>query len=153
MKKLLFYLVLSSLLFVSCSENPKEIKSDIDKLNSYKSTLQSHTSVLKDSINFYQNELSDLKSKTIVQKDINEGKQPHYILKLKLRQSHFSLSLTKHLKDAMNAIEFEIPVDKDYYNSVSEGTEIVDNFRTASLILSGSFGSWKMSVVSKYIKY
>jgi hypothetical protein len=152
MKKL-FYLLLYTLILVSCGENSKEIKSDIEKLNSYKSTLQSQTSVLKDSIDFYQNELADLKSKTIVQKDINKGKTPHYILKLKLKQSHFSLSLTKHIKDAMNAIEFEIPVDKDYYNSVSEGTEIVDNFRTASLILSGSFGSWEMSVVSKYIKY
>lgn len=52
----------------------------------------------------------------------------------------------------MNAIDFEIPVDKDFYNSVSIGTDIVDEFRTGSFVLKGSFGSWEMSVKGKEIR-
>ena len=52
----------------------------------------------------------------------------------------------------MNAIEFEIPVDKDFYNSINVGDEIVDNFRAGSFIINGSFGSWNMKVKGKEIR-
>ena len=79
-------------------------------------------------------------------------KGPKYILKIRLKQSHFSLSIKKHIKDAVNAIEFELPVDKEFYDSVSEGTELVDKFRFGSLILTGSFGDWEMKVKNKEIR-
>jgi hypothetical protein len=69
-----------------------------------------------------------------------------YILKLRLKQSHLSLSIKKHIKDAMNAVDFEIPVDKEFYDSVEEGQEIIDNFRFGSMVLYGSFGDWEMKV-------
>lgn len=77
---------------------------------------------------------------------------PRYILTLSLKQSHFSLSITTHIKDSMNEVEFQIPVDKQYYDSLKEGDLITDQFRTGSLLLSGSFGSWKVSVKKKEIK-
>lgn len=75
-----------------------------------------------------------------------------YILKIRLKQAHFSLSIKKHIKDAVNAIDFEIPVDKEFYDSVSKGTEIIDDFRFGSMILSGSFGDWEMTVKDKEIR-
>ena len=63
-----------------------------------------------------------------------------------------SLDIGKHIKDGMNAIEFEMPVDKDLYNTVSVGTQIIDEFRSGSLIINGDFGNWKMTVVSKRIE-
>jgi hypothetical protein len=80
------------------------------------------------------------------------AKSPKYILKIRLKQSHFSLSIKKHIKDAINAVEFELPVDKDFYDSVSEGTELVDKFRFGSFVLYGSFGDWKMTVKEKEIR-
>ena len=80
---------------------------------------------------------------------LNAAKKPKYILKLKLKQASFSLSVKKHIRNAINAIEFEIPVDKDFYESVSEGTELVDKFRFGSFILYGSFGDWEMTVKGK----
>lgn len=87
--------------------------------------------------------------------DLQQGKIPtktKYILKLRLKQSHFSLSIKKHIKDAVNAIEFEIPVDKEYFDSVEKGSEIVDNFRFGSFVLYGSFGDWEMTVKDKIIR-
>ncbi len=82
----------------------------------------------------------------------NLGKSPKYILKLRLKQAHFSLSIKKHIKDAVNAIDFEMPVDKEFYDSVSEGTEIIDKFRFGSFVLGGSFGDWEMTVKGKEVR-
>ena len=80
------------------------------------------------------------------------AKSPKYFLKLRLKQSHLSLSIKKHIKDAVNAIEFELPVDKNFYDSVSEGTEIIDKFRFGSFILYGNLGDWEMTVKEKYVR-
>ncbi len=78
--------------------------------------------------------------------------ETRYIIEFKLKQTHFTLDLDQHVKDAMNAITFELPVDKTFYDSVKEGDEIVDKFRMGSLIISGSFGNWKMTVKSKRVQ-
>ena len=69
------------------------------------------------------------------------GKLDYEIIDLHLRQTHISLSISKHIKDAVNAIDFELPVDKEFYDKVKIGSEIVDEFRMGSLVLSGSFRS------------
>lgn len=74
-----------------------------------------------------------------------------YIVDFEIKQSHFSLNLRDHLKDKMNTFTIEIPVDKDYYNSISEGQTISDNFRMGSLIMHGSFGKWEVLIKSKKI--
>ncbi len=127
MKKLAFFLVISILALSSCGGN----KEELDQLRQENAALKKQLQTLQ-----------------------AEGfaKSPKYILKIRLKQSHFSLSIKKHIKDAVNAVDFEIPVDKDFYNSVSEGTEIVDNFRFGSMVLYGSFGDWEMTVKKKYIK-
>ena len=81
------------------------------------------------------------------------SKAPKYILKLRLKQAHFSLSIKKHIKDAVNAIDFEMPVDKEFYDSVSNGTEIIDKFRFGSFVLGGSFGDWEMTVKGKEVRW
>ncbi len=75
-----------------------------------------------------------------------------YILKIRLKQANFTLNIKKHIQNAVNSIDFEIPVDKEFYDSVSKGTEIIDDFRFGSLILSGSFGDWEMTVKDKEIR-
>jgi hypothetical protein len=74
-----------------------------------------------------------------------------YILKFELRQSRVSLNFMSHIKDEINAIEFELPVDKEFYDSVRVGDAIVDRFRAGSFVLRGSFSNWRMSVVKKRI--
>ena len=78
--------------------------------------------------------------------------EQRYVIEFKLKQTHFTLDLGQHAKDAMNAITFEIPVDKEFFDSVKEGDEIVDRFRTGSFIISGSFGNWKMTVNKKFVR-
>ena len=73
----------------------------------------------------------------------------YYVVTFKCSQSHLTLDLSTHLKDAMNKLEFEIPVDKDFYDRVRVGDKITDSFRMGSLIMKGSFGKWNVKVVGK----
>ncbi|MEY4541215.1 MAG: hypothetical protein RLZZ306_2972 [Bacteroidota bacterium] len=82
----------------------------------------------------------------------SSAKPIKYILKIRLKQANFTLNIKKHIQNAVNSIDFEIPVDKEFYDSVSKGTEIIDDFRFGSLILSGSFGDWEMTVKDKEIR-
>ena len=75
-----------------------------------------------------------------------------YVIAFNIKQTHFTLDIGEHLKDAMNDISIEIPVDKDYYDSVEVGDVINDSFRMGSFIWKGSFGNWKVTVESKDIR-
>lgn len=75
-----------------------------------------------------------------------------YVITFNIKQTHFTLDIGEHLKDTMNDISIEIPVDKEYYDSVEVGDVIDDSFRMGSFIWKGSFGNWKVTVESKDIR-
>ena len=75
-----------------------------------------------------------------------------YVITFNIKQTHFTLDIGEHLKDAMNDISIEIPVDKEYYDSVEVGDTIDDSFRVGSFIWKGSFGNWKVTVESKDVR-
>ena len=75
-----------------------------------------------------------------------------YVITFNIKQTHFTLDIGEHLKDSMNDISIEIPVDKEYYDSVEVGDIIDDSFRMGSFIWKGSFGNWKVTVESKEIR-
>lgn len=52
----------------------------------------------------------------------------------------------------MNAITMDVPVDKEYYDSLTIGQNIKDDFRMGSLVMKGSLGSWKVSVKDKRVE-
>ena len=75
-----------------------------------------------------------------------------YVVTFNIKQTHFTLDIGEHLKDSMNDISIEIPVDKEYYDNVEVGDVIDDSFRMGSFIWKGSFGNWKVTVESKDIR-
>lgn len=74
------------------------------------------------------------------------AKRTTYYVNVELRQDHTTLSLKQMAKDELNATLFSLPVSRKLYKTMSKGTELVDNFRSASMLLSGTVGSTKMSV-------
>lgn len=144
------YLLLITLTLFSC-ENATDVKTDIDKLRTERSNLESEVSNKNNTIS-QLNTTIDSKNETLKEMGIYlDGDKPLYILTLELSQSHFTLDISEHVKDAMNAIEFDIPVDKDFYNNVKIGDEILDDFRMGSFIMNGSFGDWEMEVKQKKV--
>lgn len=137
---------------LSGCESKQDVQSDIERLKNERTTLQTEVQNLSSLKSSKQNEIASLNEKLKELNIYKSGKTPKYILKIHLKQSHFSLDIGKHMKDAMNAIDFELPVDKDFYNSVTVGTKIVDNFRSGSFILYGSIGDWDMSIKGKEVR-
>ncbi len=126
MKNSIYLLLIGTILFTSCGNN-----AEVQALKQENAALSEQLKAMK--ANGFAN-------------------APKYILKIRLKQSHFSLSIKKHIKDAVNAVEFELPVDKEFFDSVSEGTELIDKFRFGSFVLYGSFGDWEMTVKEKEVR-
>ena len=134
MKKIFSLIMVFVLCFglVACgttSTNKESLEEEIAALEEYKENLQAEIDSMKEENGVYT-----------------------YIVKFKVKQSHLSLDISNHVKDAMNSLEFEIPVSKTFYDSVEKGDTIDDSFRMGSFLMKGSFGSWKVKVADKYIQ-
>lgn len=110
-------------------------------------TLQQEINDLQEEKSLLLQEIEDLEE---LEESVKEEKGiATYIVTFNLKQSHITLDLGQHLKDAMNEANFDVGVSKEYYDSVEVGTVINDDFRMGSLILKGSFGSWNVTVSDK----
>lgn len=145
------YLLILMVFLFSC-ESSKDVKEDIESLRKERTELQNERAWLIKTNAIKESEIAFLDEHLEESHIYESGRTPKYVLGIKLKQSHFTLDITEHARDEMNAIEFEIPVDKDYYNSLSVGDEIVDDFRVGSFIFNGSLGDWEMTVVNKNIR-
>ncbi len=150
MRKYLLLFVTAMTLF-ACESNT-DVKEDIESLRKERTALQNENAWLRETKLSKEGEIVVLDAHLMESHIYQSGRTPKYVLGIRLEQSHFTLDLTEHAKDAMNAIDFEIPVDKDYYNSVSVGEEIVDDFRVGSFIFNGSLGDWEMTVEHKHVR-
>jgi len=101
-------------------------------------------------------EIAELEAeKALVKSEIVHTKEENgtakYIVTFKIKQTHVSLNIGTHLKDEMNQITVEIPVDREYYDALSVGDVITDEFRIGSFVFQGTFGSWNITVENKII--
>ena len=136
-KWLSVFLIISLIFCLSgCTENPEVLEQRITELKTQINELEIEKKDLEENI-------SDIK----VDKGIAK-----YVVTFEIKQTHYTLDLEQHIKDEMNAITIQIPVDKEYYDSVSVGTIIDDSFRMGSMVMKGSFGKWKVTVKDKSIQ-
>lgn len=144
-------LLLLMLVAISC-ETQEEIQSEISTLKNERIQLRLEVQSLESEATSKRKDISSLYEKLKELHLVENGNTPKYILKLHLKQSHFSLDISDHIKDSMNAIDFEIPVDKEFYHHVKVGDKIVEEFRSGSFVLNGKLGEWDMSVQGKEIR-
>lgn len=156
-EKIYFILTLTILVIISgvClvmhSENKKReyyFNQDIDQLYNSIVNMTEEVDGLIDQRAKINAEIVDLKQQKAELQATLSG-QPHYIIVLECKQSHFSLDIDKHMKDAMNKFDFPIEVSEEYYNKYNVGDEISSEFRMGSFIFKGSIGSWKIKVKEK----
>ena len=135
-KYIIILIVIIAITLSGCSKTETVTNEDVAKLESEIAQLEAERDRLNE-------EILDTKI------DNNLAK---YVIAFNIKQTHFTLDIGEHLKDAMNDISIEIPVDKEYYDSVEVGDTIDDSFRVGSFIWKGSFGNWKVTVESKDIR-
>lgn len=126
-----------------CTPKEDKLNSDIIKLETRVVDLKSEIEDLKTEKDALTNEITDVKI---------ENGTAKYIVTFNIKQSHFTLDISQHLKDSLNDISIQIPVDKEYYDSVEVGDVVADDFRVGSLIFKGSFGNWDVRIEDKVIQ-
>ena len=126
-----------------CMSEEEMLNDNIAALETRVSDLKTEISNLETERDTIANEITDIKI---------ENGTAKYVITFNIKQSHFTLDLSQHLKDEMNDISIQIPVDKEYYDSVEIGDTIADDFRVGSLIMQGSFGNWDITVEDKTIQ-
>lgn len=148
MKRIL--LLLLTILLVGC-ESKEEVQSDIEKLQTQRVILEDIMVGMNNHIGELRGDIKLLKQDKRVMEMYRDGETPRYIVTFELKQSHFSLDVTEHMKDGMNKIKFDLPVDKTFYDSVTVGEKMIEEFRGGSFLMKGSLGSWIMHVRGKKI--
>lgn len=128
--------------FTGCMSQEEQLSAEAQALKTKIATLETQITSL-------EQEKTALEQ-TIIDKKI-EGDTAKYVLTLNIKQVHYTLDITEHLKDSANNLSIQIPVDKEYYDSVEIGDTIDDSFRMGSFVFKGSFGSWDITVEDKEI--
>lgn len=118
-----------------CGDNRELLQNEINALNAEIIQLENQRESLK-------NEIATIKV---------ENGTAKYVVTFNIKQSHFTLDIGQHIKDEMNDISIQIPVDKEYFDSINVGDTIADDFRLGSFIMKGSFGNWDVTVENKEI--
>ena len=139
MKKIMAVIIAATMmlvLLVGCAESNEYLEQQCNEL-------RTEIAVLKEQKSAIEAEIVSAKE---------ENGTATYVVTFRIKQSNFTLDIGEHLKDSMNEITFEVPVDKAYYDSVSVGDTINDDFRMGSLIMHGSFGNWKVTIEKKEVQ-
>ena len=123
-------------------EECESLRAEVRHLRSETYTLDTRVSALKRDIRDLENERKALQS----------GREPRYIVKFEIKQGTFTIDLGEHIKNNMNAIEVEIPVNKEFYNRLSIGQDLTDSFKWGSLVFDGDFSNLHMRVKAKRIE-
>ena len=140
-----------AVLFTACytTEDQKRLAQECKALEVQKTQLQQTITTLKERQANLSTQVHDL---TVQKNSIQTGREIKYIVKFKIKQGTFTLDIFEHAKNEMNSIEIEIPVNKDYYNSLSIGQDLTDSFKWGSLIMDGDFSTLHMKVIGKRIE-
>ena len=150
MKRFLVF-AMFAVIFTACytDDDKNRLQLECKALAQQKENLQSTVSRLNNSKTYLLKQIHDLQ----IQKSAYEtGREIKYIVKFRIKQSTFTLDIGEHIKNGMNAIELELPVNKSFYDKVSVGTEISNSFKMGSLLFNGDFSNLHMTVTGKRIE-
>ena len=150
MKKFLVF-AMFAVIFTACytDDDKNRLQLECKALAQQKENLQSTVSRLNNSKTYLLKQIHDLQ----IQKSAYEtGREIKYIVKFRIKQSTFTIDIGEHIKNGMNAIELELPVNKSFYDKVSIGTEISNSFKMGSLLCNGDFSNLHMTVTGKRIE-
>lgn len=130
------------LLMTGCGEEER-LRAEIDDLRTESVSLQTDIADLKRDKAALEAQITNIR----VEHDL-----ARYIITVHIGQKHTFWDYKNNAKDAINAVEIQIPVDKEYFDSVEIGTVINADLRVGSLIMSGSVGSWDIRITDKIIQ-
>ena len=72
-----------------------------------------------------------------------------YMCELEISQSTLTLDIWQHVKDSANSFSISLPVDKQFYESITIGETLASNHK--SFLINGSFKSVNVVVKDKRV--
>jgi hypothetical protein len=143
MKKLLLIFLI---VFFSC-RSEEEILSDIQK------EIKETTITLEN----YRKELSEVSQALLIyQQDIESFKaletENICLVTLEIYQSTFTLNIGEHIKNKVNKIKIQLPVDPIFYNDIKIGDDVFDKMKWGSFLFDGDISSLHAKVIEKNIR-
>jgi hypothetical protein len=136
---------------LGCARSAAEVHGDVDALERQANALREETRQLAATKEQLAGELSELRANEVVLRALKDGKDVQYLLKVSIRQIHYSLNIKRQISDAVNEEEFEIATDKTTYDLAAPGKDLFDAFRLGSAVMHGSLGTWRLKIVSKRV--
>ena len=70
-----------------------------------------------------------------------------HFMTFKVHQTTYTLNPFEHIKNSMNDVQFEVPVDEAFYNS-GNGS-VSGNFKVGSLLFNGDLSKLNVTIVGK----
>lgn len=151
MKKVFLFL---AVLLVSCS--PSHIENDIKELKQERAALRREKQALVDFNDNMRSSKSELEEEVALLRAekgaLVNGREPRYIITLEIKQGTFTLDIGEHIKNNINKVKMDIPVSRDFFDSVYTGTEINKSFKYGSLLFNGDFSELKVKIIGKRIE-
>lgn len=151
MKKVFLFL---AVLLVSCS--PSHIENDIKELKQQRAALRREKQALVDFNDNMRSSKSELEEEVALLRAekgaLVNGREPKYIITLEIKQGTFTLDIGEHIKNNINKVKMDIPVSRDFFDSVYTGTEINKSFKYGSLLFNGDFSELKVKIIGKRIE-
>ena len=96
------------------------------------------------------NQNNELKHQISSNKFAIDASKNVYIISVRVHQTTYTLSLSEHIKNKINDVIFEIPVDKAYYDKCYVGQKVTDpGFKWGSLLRDGDFSKLKITINGK----
>lgn len=141
--RVLAIIATSILLVTGCATQEEQLDSKISSIKTEICSLEEEKEQLEQEKQKLETEVSEKKV---------ENGTAVYIVTINISQEHPVWDMENNIKDSMNDVDIDIPVNKEFYDSVEVGTVLNDSFRTGSFIISGSIGSWNIKVTDKKIE-
>ena len=145
-----FFEVDSFRVIINNIQNNQESRERNDKLIAERKSLENNISTQNIVLNKLQAR-NDYLAKQVNANDFAlKCKKTIYIVKIRIHQTTYTVSVSEYIKNKINDIEFEIPVDKSYYDNCKIGQKVSDpGLKIGSLIMDGDFSKLNVKIVDK----
>lgn len=146
--------ILLSIFSVACDavcpgQDVKELRAEKRKLEIDIVRLQNDNIAVEKTNEDLAGKNAELRKDQKVLAALADGRRVRYVLRVSLRQVHYSLDWKKQLADAANEANFDLIVDKQSYDDAKVGEDLFNAFRVGSALAKGSMGSWRIQVEEK----
>lgn len=149
------YLFIITLFLLGCSRTPDQIRIDTDRLLTREKSIRQELKGLEYQKSTLQESVDSLK---VLKEEVRaleyqkNGGEVEYILTVTLSQDRGTFSGAT-MKDFLNAVDFQIIVDRKTYNHYKPGMEYFRGARHGSALTEGSHSDWLITVKEKKINY